>query len=102
MYKGTLGDKPVAVKVGVACYRLLRLRDLGSCFGLHSPSSSKGCPNLPGRRSALRPLATANPILNLLRFSAQVYEEMKKELEVMTKPKDPNVLVVHGVCAPTL
>ena len=31
----------------------------------------------------------------------QVYEEMKKELEMMTKPKDPNVLVVHGVCAPT-
>ena len=35
-------------------------------------------------------------------MSAQVYEEMKKELEVMTKPKDPNVLVVHGVSAPTI
>ena len=27
----------------------------------------------------------------------QVYEDMKSELAIMTKPKDPNVLVVHGV-----
>ncbi len=27
----------------------------------------------------------------------QVYEEMKSELAVMAKPRDPNVLVVHGV-----
>jgi hypothetical protein len=29
----------------------------------------------------------------------QVYEDMKSELAIMTKPKDPNVLVVHGVYA---
>ena len=27
----------------------------------------------------------------------QVYEEMKSELAVMAKPRDPIVLVVHGV-----
>ena len=27
----------------------------------------------------------------------QVYEEMKSELAIMAKPRDPNVLVVHGV-----
>jgi hypothetical protein len=27
----------------------------------------------------------------------QVYEDMKSELAIMTKPKDPNVLVVYGV-----
>ena len=29
----------------------------------------------------------------------QVYEDMKSELAIMTKPKDPNVLVVYGVYA---
>ncbi len=28
----------------------------------------------------------------------QVYKDMKSELAIMTKPKDPNVLVVYGVC----
>ena len=27
----------------------------------------------------------------------QVYKDMKSELAIMTKPKDPNVLVVYGV-----
>ena len=29
----------------------------------------------------------------------QVYKDMKSELAIMTKPKDPNVLVVYGVYA---
>jgi hypothetical protein len=29
----------------------------------------------------------------------QVYEDMKSELATMMKPRDPNVLVVHGVYA---
>jgi hypothetical protein len=32
------------------------------------------------------------------RSRVQVYDEMKSELAVMSTPKDPNVLVVHGVC----
>ena len=40
-------------------------------------------------------MQAADPIV----WAGQIFSDMQRELVFMTKPKDPNVLVVHGVYA---
>ena len=60
VYKGMLGDMPVAVKVGTMldrCFTGACHHRRGHRLSVCSASSSKGWPNLPARRSALRRFA---------------------------------------------
>ncbi len=100
VYKGMLDDKPVAIKVRKARMpATLAAVQLKSCCHCRL-SSSKGSPKLRARGSALRARLGVQISPRSVRAShMQVYEDMKSELAIMTKPKDPNVLVVHGVYA---
>ena len=97
VYKGMLDNKPVAIKVRKARMpaTLAAVVQLKSrcCRRL---SSSKGSPKLRARGSAYRLGAQIIP-RSVRAWHMQVYEDMKSELAIMTKPKDPNVLVVYGV-----
>ncbi len=98
VYKGMLDDKPVAIKVRKAQMpAILAAVQLKSCCRCR-PSSSKGSPKLRARGSAYRLGVQVAP-RSIRAWHMQVYEDMKSELAIMTKPKDPNVLVVHGVYA---
>ena len=46
-----------------------------------------------------RPSGVQTTLRSVRAWRMQVYKDMKSELAIMTKPKDPNVLVVHGVYA---
>ena len=95
VYKGMLDDKPVAIKVRKSRMpAALGAVQLMSCCRCR-PSSSKGSPKLRARGSAPSGVHTAPRSIRA--WHMQVYEDMKSELAIMTKPKDPNVLVVHGV-----
>ncbi len=95
VYKGMLDNKPVAIKVRKA--RMPAVVQLKSCCRRRL-SSSKGSPKLRARGSA-PPLGVQVTTRSVRASHMQVYEDMKSELAIMTKPKDPNVLVVHGVYA---
>jgi hypothetical protein len=98
VYKGMLDDKPVAIKVRKARMpAALAAVQLKSCCRRRL-SSSKGSPKLRARGSAYRLGVQVTP-RSVRAWHMQVYEDMKSELAIMTKPKDPNVLVVHGVYA---
>ena len=92
VYKGMLDDRPVALKVDAS--------SLGSSVdghrasprlaGIQARRTDASCPrkgrvcfqDLPSRAVGAR---------------VQVYEEMKSELAIMAQPRDPTVLVGHGV-----
>jgi hypothetical protein len=96
VYKGMLDDKPVAIKVRKPRMpATLAAVQLKSCCRRRL-SSSKGSPKLRARGSAYR-LGILITQRSFRAWHVQVYEDMKSELAIMTKPKDPNVLVVYGV-----
>ncbi len=96
VYKGMLDNKPVAIKVRKARMpATLAAVQLKSCCCCRL-SSSKGSPKLRARGSAFRLGVQISP-QSVRERRMQVYKDMKSELAIMTKPKDPNVLVVYGV-----
>jgi hypothetical protein len=96
VYKGMLDNKPVAIKVRKARMpATLAAVQLKSCCRCRL-SSSKGSPKLRARGFAYRLGVQISP-RSVRAWHMQVYKDMKSELAIMTKPKDPNVLVVYGV-----
>jgi hypothetical protein len=95
VYKGILDDKPVAIKARKAFRRAaLAAVHLKSCCRLQA-FKLEGLSQ--AARSKVRPSGIQITARSVREWHMQVYEDMKSELAIMTKPRDPNVLVVYGV-----